>query len=514
MAWLVGWSYRKSHIINYAAGAGTLYQKQITVHYGAGEDTNDDVYCTVGGVAHCKTDFSDIRFTDDGGSTELDYWMESKVDSNNAVFWVEVSGDLSTVAKTIYVYYGKADATTTSNGDNTFLVYDHFLGVSLNTDKWNAWYETNVGSYAVSDSILTVLGPSPSGWSHICSKSMFGTATAFRFYGKFDETSLADFGGDDRSADPPHPVGAGLDYMAIRTNSTSDIYLTFREGSSGSSSRTSNLGSYTILEMRRTGTTVEFLESDVSKVTRTTQIPTDNLGIFIAVANVKYIYCDWCLVRKYVSPEPTHGAWGNEEVPIQNYSRTITEYIGNLDTRTRLKSIYRIFTDKLAGLDSKLKAISRYRIKTELLGMLDTKSKFKSISITFTDIIGEVDSNLKNKNVTVEVTELLGNLDSKSKYKGVNKVINDIIGALDSIIHTPTWYLNGVTRDSIGNPLGSCDVYLFYADTKEYIGTVVSEVDGSYRIEIPELNINYFIYARKSNGTVVTGASDMTLTRS
>jgi len=29
MALLTGWTYRKSHVINYAAGAGTLYQKQI-----------------------------------------------------------------------------------------------------------------------------------------------------------------------------------------------------------------------------------------------------------------------------------------------------------------------------------------------------------------------------------------------------------------------------------------------------------------------------------------------------
>jgi len=25
------------------------------------------------------------------------------------------------------------------------------------------------------------------------------------------------------------------------------------------------------------------------------------------------IWVDWYLIRKYVEPEPTHGAWGNEE---------------------------------------------------------------------------------------------------------------------------------------------------------------------------------------------------------
>ncbi|MFZ0965718.1 MAG: DUF2341 domain-containing protein [Candidatus Bathyarchaeia archaeon] len=37
--------------------------------------------------------------------------MESKVDSDNAVFWVEVADDLSSQDRTIYVYYGKSDAT-------------------------------------------------------------------------------------------------------------------------------------------------------------------------------------------------------------------------------------------------------------------------------------------------------------------------------------------------------------------------------------------------------------------
>ena len=81
----------------------------------------------------CRTDFGDIRFTDDDGSTLLDYWMESKVDSNYAIFWVEVADNLESSAQTIYVYYGKADATTTSNGTNTFSFFDDFSG---DLSKW------------------------------------------------------------------------------------------------------------------------------------------------------------------------------------------------------------------------------------------------------------------------------------------------------------------------------------------------------------------------------------------
>ena len=135
-SWLTGWSYRKSHVINYASGAGTNYQIKVTAHYGSGTDSGGDVYLN----SHCRTDFGDVRFTDDDGTTLLDYWMESKTNSDNAVFWVEVADDLSTVNATIYIYYGKSDATTTSNGETTFPFFDDMdnynIGDSLNSSKW------------------------------------------------------------------------------------------------------------------------------------------------------------------------------------------------------------------------------------------------------------------------------------------------------------------------------------------------------------------------------------------
>jgi len=91
LGWLSGWTCRKSHVIESATGAGTDYQIRITVHYGGGTDSEEDVYCN----SHCKTDFGDIRFTDDDGVTLLNYWMETKVDSNYAIFWVKIADDLS-----------------------------------------------------------------------------------------------------------------------------------------------------------------------------------------------------------------------------------------------------------------------------------------------------------------------------------------------------------------------------------------------------------------------------------
>ena len=115
-AWLTGWDYRKQITITGQTGAGTNYQIMFDVEYGSGSDTGNTVYLS----SNSKTDFGDVRFTDNDGDTELDYWLEEYTGSGDATFWVEVADDLGS-NQVIYIYYGKAQEDTTSNGDNTFI---------------------------------------------------------------------------------------------------------------------------------------------------------------------------------------------------------------------------------------------------------------------------------------------------------------------------------------------------------------------------------------------------------
>ncbi len=140
---------RKSHVINSAAGAGTNYQIKIKAHYGSGIDNSENVYLN----GHSRTDFGDVRFTDDDGITELDYWIEEKVNADYAIFWVEVKKDLSSQSQTIYIYYGKAGATTTSNGVNTFLFFDDCEDLSRWTEDYSSgtpiFEQTTIDGYSV-----------------------------------------------------------------------------------------------------------------------------------------------------------------------------------------------------------------------------------------------------------------------------------------------------------------------------------------------------------------------------
>lgn len=70
----IGESYSMRHV---------AYVLPITVHYGSGTDSGDDVYLT-----DCYVDFTDIYFTEEDHTTLIPYYRFSYTDSDQAVFYV------------------------------------------------------------------------------------------------------------------------------------------------------------------------------------------------------------------------------------------------------------------------------------------------------------------------------------------------------------------------------------------------------------------------------------------
>jgi len=142
------WDYRKSHVVENATGAGSNYQINITVINGTGSDSGATVYID----NKTRTDFGDVRFVDDDGSTLLDCWVETLNDGVNATFWVEIADNLNTTDVTIYMYYGNSEATSTSNGTDTFLAFDDFTSDTLD-DAWTFVQSgrTPIDSYSLTD---------------------------------------------------------------------------------------------------------------------------------------------------------------------------------------------------------------------------------------------------------------------------------------------------------------------------------------------------------------------------
>ena len=301
--WLYGWRYRKPHTINPASGAGTNYQIRVTVHYSSGIDSDEHVYLN----RKCRTDFGDIRFTRSDGVTLLDYWMESYTAGDKAVFWVEVADDLSSNPATIYIYYGNPDATSQSNGVNTFVDFDDFLTNTLaNYVQIDSGWTINTTppGYLVSPSTGQGFISKP--------KSLSRTyAVRAKVYMSSSDAGVGFIwgtaGGSEDSVNG---------YIANYYPSTS--YSQFRRYLSGSPTILASLpplsSGWYIMEFRITSSTLTVIKDTTQDASVTDTTFTTLSGVGFRQKSVSTNALDWWALRKYVSPEPSHGGWGREEV--------------------------------------------------------------------------------------------------------------------------------------------------------------------------------------------------------
>ena len=325
MPWLTEWQYRKSHeIIGSPTEAQTDYQVRVVVHYGSGTDSGEDVYLN----GKCKSDFGDIRFTDGGGETELPYWMEEKVDGDYAVFWVKVpSIPASPDTATIYIYYGNPSATTTSNGEATFLFFDDFEEGNLN--KWVldegdgdiSLYSTNPieGAYSIK------LHQPVNNYDHVfCYENVERGDIAIHanvkmlsrvdaglalLIARFDGNRYPATGTNRR---PAHAYSAGIcvrDQKARIVKYANDEYVL------EDVSFACSLNTIYDLEFRLFGSTLRLIINgeEIVNVNDSTY-SSGYSGLHICESETIF---DVVYIRKYVDPEPSHGVWGSEEtVPV------------------------------------------------------------------------------------------------------------------------------------------------------------------------------------------------------
>jgi len=304
-----GWLYRKAHnITGSTEGDQTYYQMKIIVHYGNGADSGENVYLN----SHSQTDFDDIRFTwynsSSGNEVECDYWLEEKHDQDKATFWVEIPEINNVTNNTIYIYYGNSTVSTTSNGDNTFLFFDHFLGTSIDTNKW----EGSTARASVSGSICTLSGEAPE--SDLIGKTKGPPPRVMRCLGQIQSGSVWSALGMRES-----PSGDAM-IQILNAAQHGKLIKQSTENTAGTTTETITsftTDSFVIFEIFWTAGQCNYFEegTELSGSPLSTNVPADNLGAELyAGYSGQWVKCDWILIRKYVSPEPSQGDWGSEEI--------------------------------------------------------------------------------------------------------------------------------------------------------------------------------------------------------
>lgn len=302
--WLSGFTYRKSHLITNQTGMGTNYQIRINVYYGSGIDNNNIVYLN----NLCQTDFDDVRFTNSDGNTELYYWRETYSLGSNGIFWIKLTDNLDSTNCTVYIYYGDSIVSTTSNGENTFIVFDHFSTSTLNSTIWS---NVSTPTTSITSSIISTGSGTTSWKGHLSvTKMIFGR---WRSYCKFPYGSGMTYGmhGLFETGDPNAFASADF-YVQPSPN-----YLTHWRNGSGSET----LGyvydtNYHTFELMWKSTLIMAFQDDVSKINETKYVSQVSMGagmIAGTTSTASAVKCDWVFLAKYIYPENIHSIWGSTE---------------------------------------------------------------------------------------------------------------------------------------------------------------------------------------------------------
>ena len=308
VAWLTGWDYRKEITI---ADAVTDYQTKFTVSRDTGTDSGYTVY--VG--TNCAADFDDIRFTEDDGTTLLDYWIESVAGSPEvATIWVKLAASADTTA---YLYYGGTE-TAVSSGTDTFPFFDDFPGSSLDTTtNW----DLKSGSVTVSGGALSI----SSGKIH--AKTAVSGPVILRSRAKWsDSTQWKCIGLVKSGASDAHLFHAKNTGTAMIARSNNNV---------GTQQESADVGDYcdnAYHTLELAAVAADSFKYYIPDGTLAASL-TYNIGTSLKIhveATTATLYVDWVLIRKYAATEPTISAWGTEE------EYTVTTYTITLDSNYKV----------------------------------------------------------------------------------------------------------------------------------------------------------------------------------
>ncbi len=330
MTWLTGWNKRKQiTVTGSTAGAQSDYQMEFTVNQGSGADSAGIVY--LGG--NILSTFNDLRFTKSDGTTTLYYWIESITGTSPneiATVWIKLAPFPDTIpispgTYNFYIYYNNPSATTSvSNGTNTFILFDDFLGSSINPSIWSLYapgYSSGPGTITVSNSVVMITGSTNTWWA-LASRNVPTINIPFKieYLAKCINGTNGSY--EVGACDPS--TGFGHDSMQFSTSGSVCYSTVNNTVETRDPSPTPEYTSWTRLGMDVRSGSVDFYVNGSLVHTNTTNIPDEAMGArFMAAQRVGTVYVDWVHISKYVFPEPTTYIGGEEVSTTTIYSVSI-----------------------------------------------------------------------------------------------------------------------------------------------------------------------------------------------
>ena len=282
-----------------------------------------------------RSDYSDLRFVENEASGVLPYWIENYT-VDNATVWVRRPENRD---NTIYMYYGNSGATTTENGDNTFLFFDDFTGTTLDNTKWTRY---GTGTLNIASSIITYSGSTGIANANgdvIETIKTFQYPVALEGVYKYEATGgSADIGFGRYS----FPVSTNSALEGLYSTADNTHYFFVENGSNRSySSYMAAPTGETRARFKRLSSSVDFARGNMAW-TATSNIPSTAIslrfgGSYYSENQTFSIAADWFAVRDYehlsdTYPEPITSVGSEEQVPVSAGWNNIETWTGTVQT--------------------------------------------------------------------------------------------------------------------------------------------------------------------------------------
>ena len=244
-------------------------------------------------------DGNDTRILNNNHTIEFPFRIEHLTARDDYKIWVNVTDNASA---TYQWYYGNDAADGVSNGDDTFLFFDDFLGSSLDSTKWD-----NIGSVGitVSNSIIELNNFGYDTGRTILSKSTYGNFDNFIFETKAKVAGAA--GVDEvcvlpRATDPS--VSENAYYFSWYATSVISIARFINGAYTSLDSDSSPPSNWAIMKGVLNSSDLEMFQDGVSLLSASdVSHSTGRIGLGGGGSGRTGQY-DWFFIRKYTANEP------------------------------------------------------------------------------------------------------------------------------------------------------------------------------------------------------------------
>ena len=283
-----------------------LYKRPITLTNDSGSElSNFQVPITLTtsnfDYSHCKEDGSDIRFINASEDTKLPYWIEEWNYNGNSKVWVKVDSIPTGSNVCLYLYYGNDSATSESDGDRVFELFDDFE----NLNSWNEVYITNESYAKTENGFLklyskegTAVIDSPVALENVIIDAK--VLVQDNSYGFFFQMSQGEY----VNGYAKNGYMAAWNYFGWE-----EVLALLQDNGGGVLAHTTqgglSNGETYILSLIFTSPTLKML-NDGTEILSASDSTFSSLSALALRANRSEYWVDWIRVRKYASSEPTY----------------------------------------------------------------------------------------------------------------------------------------------------------------------------------------------------------------